>query len=201
MPRTSVAPRPKNSAEGNLRRAATYRERHREEINDRQRKTDRRIEHGATEEGRVCTRCRSFKPWDQFAQMRGGLHGHRPNCKVCHASAVSEARSSSIGDDSHAWGKRRSEISLLHRHGITQSDYDRMLAEQDGRCAICGSTSTRISRKSYRPLLVDHDHETGDIRGLLCDPCNVGIARFNDDPEVLMAAAAYLNDKRKKERI
>lgn len=68
------------------------------------------------------------------------------------------------------------------------------MVAQDGRCAICGATDAR-RRKSDR-LNVDHDHATGAFRGLLCDPCNNGLGRFDDDPDRLRKAADYLEKNR-----
>lgn len=62
--------------------------------------------------------------------------------------------------------ERESHRSRFKLYGITQSEYELMLAQQGGVCALCGSPPKR-----YR-LAVDHDHETGKIRGLLCTPCN-----------------------------
>lgn len=74
---------------------------------------------------------------------------------------------------------------MRSRYGITLDDYERMLEEQDGGCAICG-------RETDYPLYVDHCHEGGRVRGLLCATCNSGIGKFLDDPDLLVAAAAYL---------
>ena len=85
--------------------------------------------------------------------------------------------------------KRRDRAGhLRRRYGITLEDYDRMLETQGGGCAICGRPPrTDIS------LHVDHDHETGRIRGLLCFPCNNTLGDFKDDPKRLYAAADYLS--------
>lgn len=80
------------------------------------------------------------------------------------------------------------EAYLLRKFGITQADYDAMLAEQGGGCALCGKTAQRYT--TY--LHVDHDHATGRIRGLLCDQHNLILGRFNDDPAQLRRAADYL---------
>jgi len=77
-----------------------------------------------------------------------------------------------------------------HRHykfGMTVEDYDRLLAEQGGVCAICGGLPSRTKH-----LHVDHCHETNRLRGLLCDACNLGLGKFKDSPETLERAAAYL---------
>lgn len=72
---------------------------------------------------------------------------------------------------------------LKYRYGLTVDQYEKMVEDQDGRCKIC----TRESK-----LFVDHCHETGKIRGLLCNPCNAGMGYLQDDPVVLNAALQYL---------
>ncbi len=74
------------------------------------------------------------------------------------------------------------------KFGITVEDYERMLAAQAGRCAICNSTEPG-GRGVFH---VDHDHATGTVRGLLCTNCNAGLGQFKDDPALLRAAANYL---------
>lgn len=81
------------------------------------------------------------------------------------------------------------EYNLRNKYGMTIADYARMLQEQEGRCAICGSDSPR---GRYANFAVDHDHETGQVRGLLCYPCNVGLGNYGDDPELLQRAIDYL---------
>jgi hypothetical protein len=75
----------------------------------------------------------------------------------------------------------------LAPYGITPEGYDSMLAEQDGRCAIC-----RTLEPGRNFFVVDHDHDTGKVRGLLCVKCNSGLGMFDDDPVVLMHATQYL---------
>lgn len=72
----------------------------------------------------------------------------------------------------------------LRTYGITPDDYAEMLARQGGVCAICRQPETRASRRSRRPgrLSVDHDHQTGRVRGLLCHKCNMLIGNFGDSP-------------------
>ncbi len=76
---------------------------------------------------------------------------------------------------------------LKRKYGLTIEQYDGLLAEQGGGCAIC-------SRKP-RPdisLHVDHDHETGQVRGILCFRCNNALGDFDDDPPLLQQALGYL---------
>lgn len=80
----------------------------------------------------------------------------------------------------------------LRKYGLTQDDWDHMLLQQDGRCAIC-----RTDRPGGRGELwhIDHCHVTNRVRGLLCHNCNVGIGNFRDDRQLLLKAAEYLADR------
>ena len=62
------------------------------------------------------------------------------------------------------------------------------MVEQNGRCAICGVPEYELPSRLY----IDHDHETGKVRGLLCPSCNTGLGHLKDDPEVLLRACIYL---------
>lgn len=77
------------------------------------------------------------------------------------------------------------ERHLVRKYGVTQADYERMLAEQSGCCAIC-------KKSQSRSLDVDHCHKTGRVRGLLCTNCNRLVGHAGDSPEILRAAADYL---------
>jgi hypothetical protein len=82
---------------------------------------------------------------------------------------------------------------LKSKFGITPGRYDMLLATQRGQCAICGSTEYDGTGRSFA---VDHDHMTGEVRGLLCGRCNRAIGLFKEDPETLLRAAAYLKEDR-----
>lgn len=75
---------------------------------------------------------------------------------------------------------------LKSKFDITQDDYDRMLDDQGSACAICGTSYD----KTYH---VDHDHDTGEVRGLLCDCCNRGLGYFKDNPSIMASAITYLS--------
>jgi|SRR5665647_1797311 len=82
----------------------------------------------------------------------------------------------------------RSTYSRLRLYGITQEQYDLLFIEQYGRCAICGTKAENLSRA----LVIDHDHATGKVRGLLCDVCNSGLGFFKDSRFILKYAIRYL---------
>lgn len=80
------------------------------------------------------------------------------------------------------------EYQLAHKFGITLDEYRTRLEAQGGVCAICHNTCS-----SGRSLAVDHDHETGKVRGLLCGVCNRGLGNFADSVQNLRNAVAYLS--------
>lgn len=90
---------------------------------------------------------------------------------------------------------------LRRKFGITVKQYDDMLAKQCGVCASCGKPETQIDRqtKKIRPLAVDHDHKTGDIRALLCAACNMALGLMNEDFERIHALADYAEWCRNRE--
>jgi hypothetical protein len=77
---------------------------------------------------------------------------------------------------------------LKRKYGITIAEYDRMFEEQNGVCAICGEP-----RPEERTLHIDHDHQTGVIRGLLCFRCNNALGDFREEYELFQRAADYLD--------
>jgi len=81
--------------------------------------------------------------------------------------------------------KNRFPFLLKHRYGITEQTYLEKWSSQGGGCAICGDVPARR-------LAVDHDHKTGQIRGLLCVRCNAGIGNFNENPDLMIKAISYI---------
>lgn len=79
------------------------------------------------------------------------------------------------------------KYKLLNRYGLTTAQYDALSKKQGGRCAIC-----RRPPRNNKVLEVDHIHGNGAVRGLLCSPCNIGIARLGDNVEGVQRAVAYL---------
>lgn len=84
----------------------------------------------------------------------------------------------------------------LERAGWTVEEYDEAHARQKGLCALCGRPASGAPRAGQR-LHGDHDHKTGKRRDLLCGPHNVGMGLFDDDPDLLRAAADYVERHRR----
>ena len=85
-------------------------------------------------------------------------------------------------------GKKQRQYYIRHKYGLEWDRYIEMVDEQSNRCAICG----RHREEFKKELVVDHDHETGKVRGLLCYACNNGIGNLQDDPDVVRRAVEYL---------
>jgi hypothetical protein len=84
----------------------------------------------------------------------------------------------------------------LRKYGVTLEWLEAKLKTQGGACAICGHIPPPDGIKSAARLHVDHDHVTGDNRGLLCNRCNPGVGYFQDDPDLLRKAADYIERHR-----
>jgi hypothetical protein len=80
--------------------------------------------------------------------------------------------------------------SLWIKYRIRVEDYWRILGEQGGRCAICGADEAGGKHNRWH---VDHNHRTGQVRGLLCHSCNIGIGHLRENPDVLRSAIDYLD--------
>src|SRR5688572_1686258 len=150
-----------------------------------------------------CPTCSEVKPFDEFGFQKGrGGGGIKSMCRSCY-SRLQRERRAAAGEDGRRrareaqrlWVANNREHRLTYerkrgwrRHfGLSPEDYDALLREQGGRCAIC-----RLKPPPGQVLSVDHDHGTGKIRGLLCKPCNTGLALFKDRPLLLRGAALYL---------
>jgi Recombination endonuclease VII len=94
-----------------------------------------------------------------------------------------------IAKNKEHYSKRHRKYLLSKSYGITEEDYNAMLMSQNYCCAICG---TDKPTGKWKVFAVDHDHETGQVRELLCNECNRGIGLLKDSPELLIKAADYL---------
>jgi hypothetical protein len=122
---------------------------------------------------KFCPGCQEDKPIDQYTSP--WVH----YCRTC-ANTRGRERYVAKGGSDFAYAQ-----SLKYNYGLTMEDYLTRVAEQGGRCAVCGE-------ESERRLHVDHNHQTGAVRDLLCEWCNHAIGKARDDPARLRAMADYL---------
>ena len=122
-----------------------------------------------------CPDCGEVKDLDQFPRNKSARAGRGGYCKPCH-----NARG--VATYTRLHGSTRN-YHLRRRYGITATDYDVLVEAQGGVCALC---------HTREPQHVDHDHVTGEVRGVLCSCCNQGLGNFRDDVASLRAAVDYL---------
>jgi hypothetical protein len=167
---------------------------------------------------KVCTKCKrelAVRYFSKDSTRKDKLHPHCKSCRNVYHTPWSRIRGliPSVGRKRRKQGmksyvKHREERTKKMRgrtsdykkesfiksvYGITLKDYDNMLKNQKGVCAICGEKETRKNRYTgICRLHIDHDHKTGKVRGLLCHACNFGIAAFNDNSILFDKAKEYL---------
>jgi hypothetical protein len=138
---------------------------------------------------KVCLRCQTPKPLtDFYTRAYKDRVYYNSNCKPCQHAMRSEWHFTEAGQAAH-W-----RIQLRTKYGITPEQYDAMNEAQGGLCAICGKPETHAHKRlpGVRKLAVDHCHNTGKVRGLLCAICNRAIGLLGDDASLLRRAAEYL---------
>lgn len=129
--------------------------------------------------------CWHEKPADQFVGKRGKA------TKCCLECLSIQAARNALQDPQYQrdyYKKNRTRLIAKAREkatGCTPEQYDQLMVEQGGVCAICGQVCRRA-------LAADHDHETGRVRGLLCADHNTALGLFQDNPDFLRAAADYI---------
>ncbi len=123
-----------------------------------------------------CTVCGKEKSVDQFNKHNQTEDRLTKRCTKCINSGT--------GDPKEYKKHRQHERRLRDMYDMSLFDYVRLVDKQGGRCAICETETEKLH--------IDHDHETGKVRGLLCMNCNTALGQFKDDIEILKAAILYL---------
>lgn len=88
--------------------------------------------------------------------------------------------------------REKNMIQNLRRYGLTIAEHEAMVQAQDNKCAICGNAPDPNGVRASSRLHVDHDHDTGAVRGLLCTRCNRGVGYFRDSAGLMREAARYI---------
>lgn len=147
---------------------------------------------------KVCTKCGESKHRTEYGMQSKGNGEYRffSLCKQCHNARQRkryaerpEVQKKLTDDAMNRYAENRNEVRsgrLYKQYGITSEDKERMLADNGGKCPICGTTDPG------RYWVVDHCHRDQIVRGLLCDSCNKGLGFFKDNPKSLQAAIWYL---------
>ena len=167
-----------------------------------------------TTDSKICPKCNALKTREEFHVELARRDKMSYRCKVCQ-SAWDKARHARDRpkrlEQQKAWYRLNAKERIqktkdwilanpdqrkatkrkndLASYGLTVEDFETMKANQNGGCAICGGPPAG----KYGVFVVDHDHETNRVRGLLCSPCNMGIGLLKDDVWVLENAVQYLS--------
>lgn len=148
-----------------------------------------------------CIHCDQIKPIDQFLKRESGRRrGECNECRNVYAREYSRdvanrARISANGKAYAARNPAKLWAQRLLKYGLTPEQYDAIYDRQQGTCAVCGVHRERADGGDIgggNVLCIDHCHDTGAVRGLLCSGCNRGIGLLGDNPERLLAAINYL---------
>jgi hypothetical protein len=127
-------------------------------------------------EYRTCSVCQTIKPTREFRNRTwnnylGHRRGYSSQCKKCLQKIRRKRRAGLKQKDIEKFRKQHRRRNIKTMYGLTEEVYDNMVAAQNNCCAICGD-------KFIKTPHVDHDHETGKVRGLLCHHCNVSLGGF-----------------------
>lgn len=123
-----------------------------------------------------CPDCGVEKDPSMFPRDRSAKSGSKSYCKPCHNARTRATIKRLHGDTRH--------YHYRQKYGIGRDDFERMKAAQGGLCPIC---------RRREATQVDHDHDTGKVRGILCLNCNAGIGALRDDPRLVYEAVDYLS--------
>ena len=140
-----------------------------------------------------CPTCKVEKPLGAYTILKSGARKGHPvgACKSCR----SVLHKNSKRKDPTIYERIEWPAKLKSLYGITREQYDSMLKEQDGRCAICKSKdsySRNYKTTKVSKFAVDHCHTTGKVRGLLCTKCNRALGMVSDSIETVLRMAEYL---------
>lgn len=119
-------------------------------------------------DSKVCSCCKQLKPYSEYHKRSAMKDGHRSACKQC---------------------ARKTFVKCVY--GLSHRQYEDLLKDQGGRCAVCKGEC-----RTGQQLAIDHCHETGEVRGLLCNRCNRAIGLLCDDHTLVQSAADYLKHRR-----
>jgi len=130
-----------------------------------------------TEHQKFCPRCKVLLPRSDFYVETRRKDGVSPYCKKCKNKISTEWAKK------NGYDHRSNQIKSVY--GVDRDTINKMIENQNNKCGICSC----VLDKSFH---IDHDHETGKIRGILCRYCNMGLGFFRDSIDNLKSAITYL---------
>lgn len=171
--------------------------------------TECHITHNISLTSKTCTKCKENKDIENFYIQNEKTQSRKAHCSKCEQEVRKKAIANNPNYDKQItanrkkkWGQAYPEklrnSRLKSVYGIDNNRYAEILDFQNGVCAICHETETKMNKEQNIPkrLAVDHCHSTGKVRGLLCFDCNSSLGKFKDSIENLYNAIDYLNKSR-----
>jgi len=147
---------------------------------------------------KFCNKCKQEKLIIEFWKNKNEKDGFHSFCKVCTTAYQRQSykkNRTKILARNLKWRQENKKNFYLNRKcrvaGITTKQYSEMFRKQSGKCAICGITPLELNKD----LRIDHNHETKEVRGLLCDNCNLLLGHGKNSPNILKNAINYLDRK------
>jgi hypothetical protein len=126
---------------------------------------------------KLCSHCKIEKDLSEYYRNPSSKDGLRYVCKPCARKQYKEY-----------YPTRGRDSQLKRTYGITLSQRNELIEQQEGKCKIC-----KVELAGGKHTHIDHDHNTGRIRGILCNHCNVGIGMFKNDKELVHKIIEYLS--------
>lgn len=153
-------------------------------ITKRNPKTGRIIsDYPDTEDTQYCPACKTNKTFDNFYKDKRGINGLTRRCKRCWSSKSYYSRTRSAESIEKAYWR-----VTKNKYGITKEDFYSIADKQNNKCKIC-----KQETNTHKRLVIDHNHKTGRVRGLLCGQCNAALGLLRDDIKILQEAINYLS--------
>lgn len=147
-----------------------------------------RRKHDVQSGSKICSKCDINKEIGQY-RLRDKKRGwYQSWCRSCENKKAVERRRSKEQKI------KNREYFLNYYYGISLDDYNSILKDQNNSCRICGLPDSEYFRGGKKMnLSVDHCHDSGVVRGILCSDCNTSLGRFKEDPYIISRAVSYLD--------
>ena len=155
----------------------------------RLKRTKDQIAYDIEHQEKECCVCNTRKPFSEFFNFKNKSDGKSYRCKSCDDKARKKwARNNP--EKAHLSSRER---NLKHKYGVDLEWYEKQFKKQKYSCAICESKVNKTTgNREFWNFSVDHCHDSGKVRGLLCNNCNRALGLFQDNPKLIRKAADYV---------
>jgi len=133
---------------------------------------------------KTCNICNQVKPLDEFYKKPNGSVELRGHCKECHGKTCNTAEEAYVN-------------KLKREYNMTLADYNNLMDKQGHKCANCGKevrscAKPKDENDTRAKAMVDHCHDSNEVRGILCNNCNIALGHLKDNVKNIVGLASYL---------